>query len=99
MRSFLTCYTVLVALTNKQEVNGYVSKEIPEHLLKEYGLIDPTKDIRHPNNPSYHEVLHAIKNAPKRDPTRKKTHEDIPRVPDHEIHEEEIPHDQRDSHP
>ena len=32
-----------------------------------------------------------------KDPTRKKSEHEIPRVPDHEIDEEEIPHEEHNS--
>ena len=70
-------------------VDCHVKKEIPEHLKKKYGLIDPTKQ-RQPK-PDFDHTQHKPK--PK-DPTRSKSHDEIPRVPDKDIHEEEIPHDE-----
>ena len=61
--------------------NAYARKEIPEHLMKKYGLIDPKVDNR---------VIPDIKpedfKPQVRDVKRKKTEHEIPRVKD--IHEE-----------
>lgn len=74
-------------------VHTYVKKEIPEHLRKKYGLIDPTKQRHTP--PDIDLSMHKPK--PK-DPSRKKTHDEIPRVPDKDIHEEDIPHTEHNHH-
>lgn len=83
----LSCLVALLATTTV--VNGFVKKEIPEHLQKKYGLIDPTKDNR-----VMPEIdLSKLKPKP-RDVTRKKNEHEIPRVNDEHYTQEEIPHNE-----
>ena len=74
---------------------GYVRKEIPAHIAKTIG--DPK--IKHV---AKHDIsLDLIKSGGliKRDPTRRKSIEEIPRVPEHEMHVEEISADTFHAHP
>lgn len=59
---------------------------MPDHLAAKYNIIDPTKVYR--EIPKIEPHLFVPK---PRDTLRTKTEEDIPRVPEHKIHSEEIP--------
>jgi hypothetical protein len=78
-----TCLLLLVIGTL-----GFVKKEIPEHLLKKYGVIDPKVDNRVKPDIKAEDLPKYI-----RDPTREKSEFEIPRVKG-EIHDEDIPHEE-----
>ena len=74
---------------------GYVRKEIPHHILKTIG--DPKK-----KHVAKHDIpLELIQSGGliKKDPTRRKSFDEIPRTPDHEMDVEVISEDTFHVHP
>jgi hypothetical protein len=101
MKSILTL--VLMVQINAQvpprahnkdpEALGAALKYIPEEVSHHYNFIDPKKKWE-PN----HNITAEDLKLPVRDVTREKSHEDIPRVPDHLWSEEDIPDDEHMIH-
>ena len=77
---------MLIALLGPESADAYVRKEIPEHLQKKFGLIDP----KAPDNRVVPEIKPEHLVPPKRDVMRKKGTDEIPRVPEDEIDVEEV---------
>ena len=74
---------------NKNGVEATVNKFIPEELSEHYQFIDPTKPWIADHNIRLEDVV-----PPPRDVTRKKTHDEIPRVPNHKYDQEDIPEEE-----
>ena len=65
----------------------YVKKHIPDHIMKT--IVDPKKPHVRPK----HNITKEMFVGNKYMPWRKKTEEEIPRISDHLIHEEDIEHE------
>ena len=74
---------------NKNGVEATVNKFIPEELSEHYQFIDPMKPWIADHNIRLEDVV-----PPPRDVTRKKTHDEIPRVPNHKYDQEDIPEEE-----
>ena len=81
--------TLIALLYGLESTSTHVLKHIPEHLKEHYNFIDPK--VKHVVN---HGLTAEDFKPPVRDVKRKKTHEDIPRVPEHKYSHEEIPEDE-----
>ena len=73
-------------MANDISLSAYVMKQVPEHLIKKYQTVDPTKDLRVQPDIKPEDIPVYI-----RDPNRLKSTYEIPRVPDDKIHLELIP--------
>lgn len=77
---------LVTVLTTKSFVNAnFARKVIPDHLMKRFPLVDPTKKHVPQHNIQPHEFV-----PPVIDPHKRKTEVDVPREPEHTIHSEDM---------
>jgi len=82
-------YLLLISAYGLALSSQHIKKELPPHLREKYKAVDPKK---HVFVPTKHNLTDAdLKPAPK-DPTRRKTHDEIPRVADRHVEVEHLEH-------